>query len=355
MTKAQATTRVWGGLADSSAWQASLDAVSEHLGAEHLVVVTSGETPTANRCWSSGIPSEYLPLLARYSEQISAFSSAMPIGLAAYSDTFFPRRTLHRTELFQNAIRPMGGYQSMVARPFDKGFCAACRSERAKPFSDEALNRMKALLPAFSIALELKARLTRLEAHTATLEGALDVLDLGVIFIDGRGEIVYLNRSADAILSEGRVLDHCSRGFVGPCRSVTQNLRRMVKEVDGRPYFLSVPGRSDALVLRAFPAPSGPLGLRNGDGSDSTTMVLVIRDFHSGLKKSIESIGAVFGLTARESQIAELLVRGLNPAAIAAELKLSVGNVRIHLKRIFVKTDTHSQANLVRLFVCCKC
>ncbi len=55
------------------------------------------------------------------------------------------------------------------------------------------------------------------------------------------------------------------------------------------------------------------------------------------------------GLSARRSQIAERLARGMSLVAIADQLRLGVGTVRNHLKTIFVKTGTQRQAELVAL------
>jgi DNA-binding CsgD family transcriptional regulator len=62
-------------------------------------------------------------------------------------------------------------------------------------------------------------------------------------------------------------------------------------------------------------------------------------------------IRRLFGLTNAEADVALRVMRGdgLNP--ISAELALSRATVNTHLQHIFDKTDTHRQAELVRLLL----
>jgi len=55
-----------------------------------------------------------------------------------------------------------------------------------------------------------------------------------------------------------------------------------------------------------------------------------------------------FRLTRREVDVADLLVRGADPALIARTLGISLDTVRTHLKHVYRKTNTHSQCDVVR-------
>jgi DNA-binding CsgD family transcriptional regulator len=62
-----------------------------------------------------------------------------------------------------------------------------------------------------------------------------------------------------------------------------------------------------------------------------------------------QEIGDLFRLTAREAQVALLLVEGLDLNEIAERLGLRIGTARNHLKRVFEKTGTHRQGELIAL------
>ena len=56
-----------------------------------------------------------------------------------------------------------------------------------------------------------------------------------------------------------------------------------------------------------------------------------------------------YGLTLTESRIVNLLFRGLGLQAVSIQLGIKLSTVRTHLHRIFDKTDTSNQAQLVSL------
>ena len=55
----------------------------------------------------------------------------------------------------------------------------------------------------------------------------------------------------------------------------------------------------------------------------------------------------LYGLTHGEAVLAAKLIEGKSIEDAAAELFISAHTARTHLKRIFVKTDTHRQPELV--------
>jgi DNA-binding CsgD family transcriptional regulator len=54
-----------------------------------------------------------------------------------------------------------------------------------------------------------------------------------------------------------------------------------------------------------------------------------------------------FGLTPTEARVVDALVEGQTPQDYATRNGVSIGAVRFHLKHIFLKTETASQAQLV--------
>ena len=65
----------------------------------------------------------------------------------------------------------------------------------------------------------------------------------------------------------------------------------------------------------------------------------------------MEVLRRIYGLTRAESQVAMRVLNGDGLAPIAEELSVSLTTVRTHLQRIFDKTGTHRQAELVRLLL----
>jgi DNA-binding CsgD family transcriptional regulator len=58
-----------------------------------------------------------------------------------------------------------------------------------------------------------------------------------------------------------------------------------------------------------------------------------------------------FGLTEAEARVAGALTAGRSVEEISAEFEITPDTVRTHLKRIFTKTDTCRQGDLIRLLL----
>jgi DNA-binding NarL/FixJ family response regulator len=65
--------------------------------------------------------------------------------------------------------------------------------------------------------------------------------------------------------------------------------------------------------------------------------------------RAISSNGALAVLTVREREVFDLLARGYNNDAVAAELYISVSTVQTHRVRVFRKLELHSIGDLLRL------
>jgi DNA-binding CsgD family transcriptional regulator len=75
--------------------------------------------------------------------------------------------------------------------------------------------------------------------------------------------------------------------------------------------------------------------------------VVLINALDRARPTDLTQLRAVFGLTAREADVAALLADGHSIEAIGERLKLRVGSVRDYVKIILAKSDTHRQAEFV--------
>jgi DNA-binding CsgD family transcriptional regulator len=82
---------------------------------------------------------------------------------------------------------------------------------------------------------------------------------------------------------------------------------------------------------------------------DQPTFILLIGDPEHPIFIDHETLQHLHGLTPAESHVVALLVGGKHLNDAARTLGISVHTARTHLKRIFSKTQTSSQAALVRL------
>ncbi|MEC4183998.1 LuxR C-terminal-related transcriptional regulator [Adlercreutzia sp. R21] len=85
------------------------------------------------------------------------------------------------------------------------------------------------------------------------------------------------------------------------------------------------------------------------DAADGTARHPAASPATPDVRATAEAIAAEHGLTARETDVLELLTRGRSSTFIAEELCLSPNTVRTHISRIYAKCDVHSKQELLTL------
>jgi DNA-binding CsgD family transcriptional regulator len=76
------------------------------------------------------------------------------------------------------------------------------------------------------------------------------------------------------------------------------------------------------------------------------SLLLLVIDPEQWLAPPREMLMQTFALTRAEADVAIGLVSGRTLAEVAADRDIKIGTVRTHLKAVFAKTHTHSQADL---------
>jgi DNA-binding CsgD family transcriptional regulator len=159
---------------------------------------------------------------------------------------------------------------------------------------------------------------------------AIDHLVLGVVFLDRDGRALAMNRSA------GRSFER--RGLDGPWGKIPRALVERARGGGcGACHF-------DGLDVLVCPLSVMPL-------VDQAAAVAFITDPAQRIEAARERLGELYGLTAAEERVAAELMQGASVEEIAAELHLSPHTVRTQLKRIYGKTSTNRQGELIRLLL----
>lgn len=171
------------------------------------------------------------------------------------------------------------------------------------------------------------------------------------LLLDNRGMVIKLNQSAEDILDDGLKLSH------GALRCElakdTQSLNGLIAQIcrhaadDGD--YQTLPR---VIIQRAAKGPLIIEGLRiEGMTSaifSSARAILLITDPSRKLQPTPAMLmQSVFGLTAAEAELVGHLEQGLSVEQAADAMANTVQTARTHLKRIFVKTNTSRQAEML--------
>jgi DNA-binding CsgD family transcriptional regulator len=184
----------------------------------------------------------------------------------------------------------------------------------------------------------------------------LELLRNGAMLVASAGRPHLANRAALAILRKEDGLSLSITGLVADRAADTRLLQKLLQdaittpelgEPKGSPLTLPRKASHTALIVRVVPGP----GLDCWPGTENRAALLTLYDQDQSLQVDETVLCRLYGLTRGEAALAAYLLQGRSIEDAAAELFISPHTARTHLKRIFMKTDTHRQTELVvRMF-----
>lgn len=168
------------------------------------------------------------------------------------------------------------------------------------------------------------------------LEGATDRLAMGLLVVDSALRVLGANTWAQTLLGAGDPFKETLRGVVARTTNETVALRNAVACCG-----------DEILPLRfSRVAPHSPIDVVIARLDPQSVLVLV-RDPESEHDIAAPVLSRLYGLTAAEAELARELVHGHSIESAAAVRGISVQTARTHLKRIFLKTETNRQGQLI--------
>ena len=224
-------------------------------------------------------------------------------------------------------------------------------------FTPGQFARLRAATPWVRSLMRAQRRLQQAQRHTSALERTLDQLPLGVMHVNRRGELRYLNEHARAWLG---IEDACRillRGATGwQARQPLQLAQIHPALVPLLGTSLSTqtpvsarlqpqhPGAPATLVALAAPLRGGTAP---ATGEALAQFILVPETPpHAGATVSVCS--ALYGLTPAEAALLPLLLQGMTPREMADTRQVKMPTVRSQLASLYAKTGTRGQAELAQ-------
>ena len=180
----------------------------------------------------------------------------------------------------------------------------------------------------------------------------LELVRHGAMLVAGDGHPQIANRAALAILQKKDGISLCQTGLVADRASDTRLLHQLLREATtypesgeptDSPMTLDRKLSRSALIVRVVPGP----GVQCWREPEQRTALLRLYDRDAGVLVDERALISLYGLTRGEAAIATKLIEGKTIEEAASGLFISPHTARTHLKRIFMKTDTHRQPELV--------
>jgi DNA-binding CsgD family transcriptional regulator len=211
---------------------------------------------------------------------------------------------------------------------------------------------VSALTPHLQQALHTQKYISDLAVRASDAAEAVDGMRHAVFVVGPGAVIVHLNTAAEKLLASRNGPNVRAGSLCVAPSAAHAELRRSVGAALGLSSANAKAGNSFLCQRlsagRPYVVHVTPFTAR--DHGPPRALVVVI-DPNDDPAPSAELLRRLFGLTAAEAAVAQLVAGGHGLKPIADELALSVATVKTHLQRIFAKTDTHRQAELVRLLL----
>jgi DNA-binding CsgD family transcriptional regulator len=356
-----ALARLYGAVMAPAEWPVALESVSDLLEADHALVFGVGADAgdpfvACGRMDSRHAARFCTPEALHMGEPLLGL---LPVGRVVSSADVVSDREMERAAYYNELIRPANAFYSLSASLEVPGrtatFVNFCRPRRAGAFGVAGATTLQAILPHFAAALELMHRLQAAQQQNESLLRLLDRLESGVILVGASGEPCFINSRTARILFEADGLTLGPAGLLAATPAATRRLRHAIASM--KPPDDRRPGVAAEQRLR-LPRPSGrpPLLLslhpiwRFDDVAPSIPRPCVgifISEPDVCPPVDRDALADAFRLTPREAAVADLLASGHDLKRIAHALAIGIGTARNHLKHVFEKTDTHSQASLM--------
>ena len=291
-------------------------------------------------------------------------------GTIAFGEQLISPRDLHRTEFFQDFLKP-NGMEWMISTALFDGHTEPntpathmtfTRHPDHAAFEQDKARLIKAIAPHVRRALLTHWRLTEARLRQAAHESALDRLGYGLILLGEYGQVLYLNGLAESMVGAADGLTIQANRLHAAHSHDNDALARMIREaclgVGGSLCLERAGGKGDACGHGGKPPYQlSAMPLREGQDLSAmgphTTLsppwaLLLVHDPESSRPSDALHLFATrHRVTPAELRVLALLLQELAPKQIAAQIGVSIRTVRSQLSSLYLKTGTGHQRELI--------
>ncbi|VEG51503.1 DNA-binding protein with HTH domain [Mycolicibacterium aurum] len=263
-----------------------------------------------------------------------------------------------RSEFHADWMRPYemddGLFVRLTSGPMPCCFLVAAPRRGDGFASADNVRAFNALVPHFQQALRTHDALTQLRDQADTRVHPVETIAAAALLVGPDAAVLRHNRAAETLVRDAAEVAVRSGRLRLSLAPADTEFRRAVACATGARRTgtrtgdsLLVPraGARNPLVVHISPFAD------NGSDDRPGRALVVIVDPDKQRRPPKHLLRSLFGLTRAEIDVALLISGGSSPSAVADELSLSLATVKTHVQHVYDKTDTHRQAELVRLLL----
>jgi DNA-binding CsgD family transcriptional regulator/PAS domain-containing protein len=260
---------------------------------------------------------------------------------------YITEEEFRETRFYQEWCRPQDFYHfagAVIAKTAKEvGSLSFIRGRWDPAFDKQDFSVIAILSPHIRRAVTIAGLLKHQAVELASLNSVMNQLTTAILVVDAKGRLLSANAAAEELLlREAGMRLHEGRLSLNDGTPGNGVLERALAACSGRAELVPIADGEGRSRLTAAVMPV--------DATRATFAVLV-HNPPPTLPAMGRPLAAAFGLTPREVAVLMPLMEGKSPAEIADILGVSLATVRSHLARLFEKTHTERQADLVRVIM----
>lgn len=301
--------------------------------------------------WHPGLPD--------YSDQshIDRFYS----GHAINSLMFVTTAELHKSEIYQKVLKPNGiEYTCAITHQLDDDefmFLGLMRNADLPDFTMEDLELIDQLSPHVKQVAIIHRNLCQLDFDRKAALETLNSLNMGLVLVDQYQQILFANKIGQSVLDDKDGFEGVEQRLENTDQSTNEQLKNSIqyviqqtfdnKQTPGRAFSVNRPSGKPAYSVLVSPLWNNLVQVQ-ADSLDYPIASVFIQDPDHTQNTCDGLLKEYYKLTNRETRVLSALLEGKNTKEISALMKVQDNTIRQHLKNIFVKTETNSQAELIQ-------
>lgn len=281
---------------------------------------------------------------------------ALKPGEIIVASQMLPHDEMYETRFFREWVAPQGYGDNVGAMVEREGTVITTLNtsigSAESPASPEAVRRMELIVPHVRRAVSIGNAIEMKGIEADTLGDAVDAIGTAVYLLRACGGLVRANASGQELMESGtlfrpmpdrlvpelggrdhdliRAVDHAANGAIFPIGAVP------LIDRDGTRF-----------VAHVLPLTSGKRA-RAGRVTGATVAVFIHRAVMD-CAFPIEAVSQHYELSKTEVRVLTAMLEYGPPGDVAPALGISESSVRTHLRKLFEKTGTTRQADLVKL------
>jgi len=351
---------VYDAAIESSRWESAIERVAGFVGGSGGGLF----------CKDVGVQHATIPYSVGFQKQlpVALFQQIYPAAEGHFlgdleqpiaTTDLIPSGELADSELYRQWAEPQGLVDFLSAVVERSTISAAIfgvfRHRRNGVVDDHARRQMRLIAPHIRRAVLIARMFEFKAAEVATFVDTLDGLSAGMYLVDGNGRLIHANAAGHAILGAGDILSSSSGRLVAREAQIDRALREVFAAagqgdaaLGTRGIAVPLTGRDgERYIAHALSLTSG--ARRRAGVVNTAAAALFVRKASLAVPSASQAIGSAFKLTPTELRVLMAIVEVGGVPEVATAFGIADTTVRTHVTRLFEKTGTSRQADLVKL------